>query len=64
MRPRILYIEAKSGDHAGISGPKKAGGDRHYTETGPVRVDVDVRLEYWTDLRNQPERSSDADACR
>ena len=37
-----------------ISGPKKRGGDRLYG-TGIVAIDDDVRVEYWTGIRMQPE---------
>ena len=42
--------------HFWISGPKKRGGDRLYG-IGRVDIDDDVRAEYWTHIRSQPERS-------
>lgn len=39
-----------------ISGPKKNGEDRHPCGGGPVEIDDDVREEYWTEIRKQPER--------
>lgn len=40
-----------------ISGPKTKGGDRMYGSKLPVHIDEDVRLEYWKDIREQPERA-------
>jgi len=42
-----MYIENKSG---GLNGR----GDRLYGAPG-VDVDEDVRMEYWTKIRHQPE---------
>jgi hypothetical protein len=39
-----------------ISGPKKNGGDRLYS--GMVEIDEDVREEYWTEIRNMPEKKT------
>ena len=37
-----------------ISGPKKAGGDRHPLEaSGPVIIDDDVAEEYWNEIRQE-----------
>ncbi len=39
-----------------ISGPKKDGTDRHFGGRTPViRIDDDVREEYWVKTRRQPE---------
>lgn len=48
------YLETEAGHEYWISGPKKRGGDRLYG-TGLVEIDDDVREEYWTEIRNQPE---------
>ncbi|MEN6384974.1 MAG: 1-deoxy-D-xylulose-5-phosphate synthase [Phycisphaerales bacterium] len=37
-----------------ISGPKKNGQDRHSCGGGPIAIDEDVRVEYWTVIREQP----------
>jgi hypothetical protein len=50
------YIDIESGEHFWISGPKKDGKDRLYGERTGVEIDEDVREEYWTVIRNQPER--------
>jgi hypothetical protein len=39
-----------------ISGPKKRGGDALYATNIPTAIDEDVREEYWTVIREQPER--------
>jgi hypothetical protein len=49
----------ETGDDYWISGPKRRGGDRLYGSVQPVEVDEDVRVEYWRDIRGQPERSND-----
>ena len=39
-----------------VSGPKKDGSDRHFGGRMPViKIDEDVREEYWTKIREQPE---------
>ncbi len=46
-------IDAETGDHYWVSGPKKNGRDRLYG--GGVEIDDDARVEYWTKVRNSPE---------
>ena len=53
------YFEAETGDEYWISGCKKNGQDRHWAGGGPVEIDADVREEYWTEIRKQPERASE-----
>ncbi len=48
-------IEIESSEHYWISGCKKDGTDRLYNEKVPVYIDKDIREEYWTTIRNQPE---------
>jgi hypothetical protein len=55
------YVEVESGDLYWISGPKKFGGDRLYGTPG-TEIDEDVREEYWTTIRRQPERAREATA--
>jgi len=52
------YFEMESGDEYWISGCKKSGRDRHWAGGGPVEIDEDVREEYWTEIRNRPEKSA------
>ena len=47
-------IELESGEAYWISGCKKNGTDRLYGNI-PVYIDKDIREEYWTIIRNQPE---------
>ena len=49
------YYDIDSGVKYWITGPKKKGGDRLYNERVPVYVDDDIREEYWTKIRKQPE---------
>ena len=50
------YHDADTGEGYWISGPKKNGQDRHRCGGSPVDIDEDVREEYWTEIRNQPEK--------
>ena len=47
------YLDTETGEEYWISGCKKNGADRLYS--GTVEIDDDVREEYWTTIRNQPE---------
>lgn len=46
-------VEEKTGANFWISGAKKRGGDTMYG--GTVDIDDDARIEYWTEIRGQPE---------
>ena len=52
------YYDVNSGESYWISGPKKHGGDRLYGTPG-THIDEDVRVEYWTLIRKQPQRIKD-----
>ena len=52
------FFDVETLEEYWISGPKKRGGDRLYG-TGLVDIDDDVRVEYWTTIRGQPERRDD-----
>jgi hypothetical protein len=58
------YIDVATGEHYWISGPRKDGADRLYGEALPVEIDDDVRAEYWSHIRGQPTRASQAVANR
>src|SRR4051812_11425863 len=47
------YFDVDSGEEYWISGCKKRGGDRLYA--GLIEIDDDVREEYWSEIRGQPE---------
>jgi hypothetical protein len=49
------YEDVETGDEYWISGCKRDGNDRLYDERIPVEIDDDVREEYWTEIRGQPE---------
>jgi hypothetical protein len=49
------YFDIESGEHYWISGPRKDGADRLYVSAVPVHIDNDIREEYWTEIRGQPE---------
>lgn len=51
------YYDAKTKEDYWISGPKKDGSDRLYGERVPVEIDADVRQEYWTQIREQPDET-------
>lgn len=49
------FVDLETGEGYWISGPKKNGKDRHWGLGCPVNIDDDVREEYWTEIRKQPE---------
>ncbi len=53
------YYKVGTGEEYWISGPKKNGSDRLYSEAVPVEVDEDAREEYWTTIRGLPDRASE-----
>lgn len=50
------YFEYESGEHYWISGCKRKGGDRLYP--GLTEIDSDIREEYWTEIRQLPEKKN------
>jgi hypothetical protein len=54
------YFEVESGDEYWISGCKRDGSDRLYGERVPIEIDDDVRIEYWTTIRELPENKAKA----
>ena len=56
------FYAVDTGDDYWISGPKRRGGDRMYGSVLPVAIDEDVRVEYWRDIRREPERIHDETA--
>jgi hypothetical protein len=46
-------LDAETGEHWWVSGPKKNGTDKLYG--GLVEIDEDAREEYWTVIRNKPQ---------
>ncbi len=50
------YVDAETADTYWISGPKRNGQDRYPWGGEKVRIDPDVREEYWTQIRKQPGR--------
>lgn len=57
------YFDVETGDSYWISGCKRNGSDRYsWAQRSPVEIDEDVREEYWTTIRNQPERKSEPTA--
>lgn len=55
------YYEVNTDDEYWISGCKKNGEDRYpWASRAPVEIDDDVKEEYWTTIRNQPERKNEA----
>jgi hypothetical protein len=58
------YFDVETGDRYWISGCRQDGADRLYNEADPVYIDDDVREEYWTAIRGEPERKDEAIANR
>ena len=54
------HVDPATGHRYWVSGPRKDGADRLYGERAPVRIDEDVRVDYWTKVRNLPERVNDS----
>ena len=52
------YREESTGIEFWISGPKKDGKDRLFRQRVPVEIDEDVRDEYWSKIRKQPDEKS------
>jgi hypothetical protein len=52
------YMDEETGAEFWFSGPKRRGGDRLYG-VGRVEIDADVRDEYWTKIRDCPERAAE-----
>ena len=50
------YEEIISGDHYWIAAANPEGKDRPHGGPAVVEIDEDAREEYWTTIRNQPER--------
>jgi len=53
------HFDPETGEAYWVSGPKKNGQDRYPWAGERIRIDPDVREEYWTQIRNQPERIND-----
>jgi len=53
------HRDLETGDEYWISGPRKDGQDRYPWAGERVKIDEDVREEYWTQIRNQPEKSGE-----
>jgi len=55
------YYETETGEECWISGPRRDGLDRLYGKSAiVVEIDDDVREEYWTEIRKQPEQKTKA----
>jgi len=50
------YFDINTGEKYWISGCKKDGTDRLYNERQPIFIDEDVQEEYWTQIRNLPDK--------
>lgn len=53
------HFDVETEDEYWISGPKKNGEDRYSWAGTKTKIDLDVREEYWTQIRNQPEKVND-----
>ena len=50
------YYDIETDEQYWISGPRKDGRDRLYGERVAVAIDDDTLEEYWTEIRQQPDR--------
>jgi len=49
------FFDTASGERFWISGPRKDGNDRLYSQSSlPVEIDADAAEEYWRDIRGKP----------
>lgn len=48
------YKDTETGERYWVSGPKKKGDDTLYP--GIIKIDEDVREEYWLNIREEPSR--------
>jgi hypothetical protein len=55
------YICEETGESYWISGPKKRGGDSLYATNIAIQIDDDIREEYWTVIRKQPDRAKETE---
>ncbi len=53
------YYDLASGEDYWISGCKKDGSDRLYGERVPIKIDEDVKTEYWTEIRKLPHKKEE-----
>jgi hypothetical protein len=53
------FYDIATKEHYWISGPKKNGADRLYGGAS-VPIDADCRAEYWTNIRQMPDRVATA----
>ncbi len=53
------YYDLNTGEQFWISGPKKSGSNQLYGKAGATFIDAEVREEFWTLIRNQPERKAE-----
>ncbi|HEX9201110.1 MAG TPA: hypothetical protein VF865_16240 [Acidobacteriaceae bacterium] len=56
------YICIETKERFWISGPKKRGGDGLYATNIAAKIDDDVREEYWTMIRNCPDKVNETEA--
>lgn len=56
------YFDLGTGERYWISGCKRHGGDRLYVSSLPIEIDEDVRYEYWTAIRQEPDKRAKATA--
>jgi len=49
------YYDPETDEEYWISGPKKNGEDRYAWAGEKTKIDSDVREEYWTQIRKQPQ---------
>jgi hypothetical protein len=57
-------VDVETGERYWISGCRRDGVDRLYGESTLVEIDDDVREEYWTAIRKQPEKAAQKIANR
>jgi hypothetical protein len=59
---RSWYRDAKSGEEYWIQAARRDGNDRHGKHkrgSYPIEIDDDVRHDYWTNIRHEPDRAQE-----
>jgi hypothetical protein len=51
------YYDVETGETYWISGPRKDGSDALYATNIPTEIDLDVREQYWKQVRKRPANS-------
>ena len=60
LRSRSSDAAHRATEQSSLAGCKRDGSDRLYGERVPIEIDDDVRIEYWTTIRELPQDKAKA----